>query len=75
MQIVWTKIIELLDGWETEMTEDELIEALKKNLRIVVQHPQQDVGYYDTFMRPDEYNIEVELFYKDTLICSDKSEL
>lgn len=53
--------------------EKELIELLKKNLRIEVTHPEHDVGYYGPYMEPDEHNITVSIYYGDILISESTS--
>lgn len=55
------------------MTQEELIEFLSKNLTIEVSHPEHDVGYYSTWMEPDEHNITVAVKLCGKLICEDTS--
>lgn len=55
------------------MTQKELIKFLQENLTIKVSHPEHDVGYFSTFMEPDEHNITVEIKLCGKLICKDTS--
>ena len=55
------------------MTEEELIQFLKKNLSIKVCHPKHDVGYYSIYKEPDEHNITVEIKLYGETICEDTS--
>ena len=57
------------------MTEEELIEFLKKNLTVEVGHPKHDVGYYYTVKEPDEHNTTVEIKLCGRTICKDTSRL
>ncbi len=51
------------------MTQEELIQFLKENLTVEVSHPKHDVGYYGSWMEPDEHNITVEIKLCGKLIC------
>lgn len=51
------------------MTEEELIQFLKKNLTVEVRHPEYNFGYYS----PDEHNITVEIKLSGRTICKDTS--
>ena len=55
------------------MTDEELIQFLKKNLTVEVSHPEHDTGYYSTYMEPDEHNITVEIKLCGESICKDTS--
>ena len=55
------------------MTKEELIQFLKENLTIEVWHPKHDVGYYSSWMEPDEHNIAVEIKLCGESICKDTS--
>lgn len=55
------------------MTREELIQFLKENLTVEVSHPQHDVGYYNSWMEPDEHNITVKIKLCGKLICEDTS--
>lgn len=55
------------------MTQEELIQFLQENLTIEVYHPKLDVGYYDTWVEPDEHNITVEIKLCGNLICKSTS--
>ena len=55
------------------MTEEELIQFLKKNLSIKVCHPKHDVGYYGIINEPDEHNITVKIKLLGKTICEDTS--
>lgn len=55
------------------MTEEELIQFLKKNLTVKVSHPEHDTGYYSIYMEPDEHNITVEIKLCGESICKDTS--
>lgn len=55
------------------MTEKELIQFLKKNLSVEVRHPEHDVGYYSSYMEPDEHNITVEIKLCGESICKGTS--
>lgn len=55
------------------MTEEELIQFLKENLTVEVSHPKHDVGYYSTWMEPDEHNITVEIKLCGESICKHTS--
>ena len=56
------------------MTEEELIEFLKKNLTVEVCHPKHDVGYYYTVKEPDEHNITVKIKLCGKILCEDSSQ-
>ena len=58
---------------ENSMTKEELIQFLKENLTINVYHPEHNVGYYNTWMEPDEHNITVEIKLCGELICKETS--
>ena len=55
------------------MTEKELIEFLKENLTVEVSHPEHNVGYYSSYMEPDEHNITVEIKLYGESICKSTS--
>ena len=56
------------------MTEEELIQFLKKNLTVEVRHPEHDVvGYYSIYKEPDKHNITVEIKLCGETICEDTS--
>ena len=55
------------------MTEEELIQFLKKNLSIEVCHPEHNVGYYDIIKEPDEHNITVKIKLLGKTICEGTS--
>lgn len=63
------------------MTEEELIQFLKKNLTVEVSHPEYVTGYwgasmdYSTHIEPDKHNITVEIKLCGELICKDTSYL
>ena len=58
---------------KNKMTEEELIQFLKENLTIEVWHPKHNVGYYSSWMEPDEHNIAVEIKLCGKSICKDTS--
>lgn len=55
----------------TEKRLKKLIQFLKENLTVEVSYPQHDVGYYESWMEPDEHNISVEIKLCGELICKD----
>ncbi len=55
------------------MTEEELIQFLKKNLAVEVCHPEHDVGYYHIVKEPDEHNITVKIKLLGRTICEGTS--
>lgn len=61
------------------MTDEELIQFLKKNLTIEVSHPKHVVGYwgvpmdYSTYVETDKHNITVEIKLCGESICKDTS--
>lgn len=57
----------------TNMTQEDLIKFLKKNLTIKVTHPEHKIGTYVTMMEPDEHNITVEIKLCGKSICKDTS--
>lgn len=54
--------------------EQELIELLKKNLRVEVSHPLYDVGYYNTCYEEDTENVSVRIYYGDILISESSTD-
>lgn len=52
------------------MTEKELIEFLKKNLTVEVQHPK---WVSSDFCSPDEHNITVKIKLCGKILCEDRS--
>lgn len=58
---------------ENRIMEQELIDLLKKNLRIEVFHPLHKVGYYSTHYEEDAENVSVRIYYGDILISESTS--
>ena len=56
---------------EKELTQ--LIQFLKRNLTVEVSHLDHNIGYYSTYMEPDEHNITVEIKLCGESICKDTS--
>lgn len=56
------------------MDKKELLNLLKKNLKIKVFHPKHDKGIYNKYMVEDKENVIVKVYFGDELICQDSTQ-